>query len=55
MSRGRPGVELSRVADKLTRSPGEMEMPDVDRSQEARWGEAAIFDTVFGQERGHNR
>jgi hypothetical protein len=29
-------VELSRFADNLTRSPEEIEKPDVDRSREAR-------------------
>ena len=40
-------MELFRFADKLTRSPGEMEKADVDRLREAGWGEAAIFDTVL--------
>jgi uncharacterized peroxidase-related enzyme len=35
-------MELFRFADKLTRSPGEMEKADVDRLREAGWSEAAI-------------
>ena len=40
-------MELFRFADKLTRSPGEMEKADVDRLREAGWSEAAIFDAVL--------
>ena len=40
-------MELFRFADKLTRSPGEMEKADVDRLREAGWSDAAIFDAVL--------
>ena len=40
-------MELFRFADKLTRSPGEMEKADVDRLREAGWNEAAILDAVL--------
>src|SRR5262249_61762561 len=40
-------MELFRFADKLTRSPGEMEKSDVDRLREVGWSEAAIFDAVL--------
>ena len=40
-------MELFRFAGKLTRRPGEMEKPDVDRLREAGSSEAAIFDAVL--------
>ena len=40
-------MELFRFADKLTRSPGEMQPADVDRLREAGWSDAAIFDAVL--------
>ncbi len=40
-------MELFRFADKLNRSPGEMEKVDVDRLREAGWSELAIFDAVL--------
>jgi uncharacterized peroxidase-related enzyme len=40
-------MELFRFADKLTRSPGEMQQADVDRLREVGWSDAAIFDTVL--------
>ena len=40
-------MELFRFADKLTRSPGEMQQADVDRLREVGWSDAAIFDAVL--------
>jgi hypothetical protein len=40
-------MELFRFADKLTRSPGEMQQADVDRLREAGWSDTAIFDAVL--------
>jgi uncharacterized peroxidase-related enzyme len=40
-------MELFSFADKLTRTPGEMEKADVDRLRDVGWSEAAIFDTVL--------
>ena len=40
-------MELFRFADKLTRSPGEMQQTDVERLREAGWSDAAIFDAVL--------
>lgn len=40
-------MELFRFADKLNRSPGQMEKADVERLRGAGWSEAAIFDTVL--------
>src|SRR6266567_2215977 len=40
-------MELFRFAEKLTRSPGEMEKADVDGLRETGWSEAAIFDAVL--------
>ena len=40
-------MELFRFADKLTRSPGEMQQTDVDRLREAGWSDKAIFDAVL--------
>lgn len=40
-------MELFRFADKLNRSPGEMQREDVERLREAGWSDAAIFETVL--------
>lgn len=40
-------MALFRFADKLTRTPGDMEPGDVDRLREAGWNDAAILDTVL--------
>jgi uncharacterized peroxidase-related enzyme len=40
-------MELFRFADKLSRHPGDMEKPDVDRLREAGWNDAAIMETIL--------
>lgn len=40
-------MELFRFADKLNRTPGEMQRTDVERLREAGWNDAAIFETVL--------
>ena len=40
-------MELFRLAEKLTRRPGEMEKADVDRLKAAGWSDDEILDTVL--------